>query len=317
MVFFMKKIFIYILLFLVIGLISCDNDEPNYLEYNAFFKEEKLLENNLVDLPQPNIENSVLYDNDGKTLYLNLTQDEFSNYVKEIADYILAKENVFYKGVLYDIRTVVGPLFIPLAVDVYIPLEDNIEYSPQGECFAFAMKEELAGGWINNLMHDTFMVNILYQEGIICDIDFKYTSVVQIGSVNYAQYDTCAKDHKYLEVRHYPVPNTDVVIDIYNCFYCGHEMQNDHYGDYKTAYKKTIINGVEFVDPLCVQTFIYNNTYSGLEEHIKIRKTNEIEYKVFVNGFEIPIVYETEEYWMYGFIMPKCDIEVEVIQVIR
>ena len=312
----MKKITIALsMLIIVFMMVSCDDETPSYLKNNTFFEQEKLTECYLENLPQPKLDNSVLYNNDGKVLYLNLTEEEFLNYLNDLSIYILEKENVYFKGLKYDVDIAVGPLFIPLNVEVYIPLIDNKVFSREGECFAFSLKEELNNGWIINSMSETYKVNLKWFEGEIENINFEYTCFLEIGDVELAKFEPCAKEHKYSgEVLSYPVPNTNTVIDITYCDYCGNKKQSDYYGGTNiTSYSKVIKKGAEYLDRECYQRYIINpNCYAGLMEHIEIPKSDLYDYDVKVNGFSIPVVYEENNNLVYGFIFPMCDVTIEV-----
>ena len=315
----MKKIISLILIVIsCLSITSCNKNTPSYLEYDSFFKSETLTKYHLDNLPQPKLDDSVLYNNDGKVLYLNLTEDEFLNYLNEVSNYILEKDNVYFKSLGYGVELAVGPLFIPMDVKVFIPLEDNKEFSKNGECFAFSLQDELHNGWITNSMSEVYQVNIKYQEGKLEDIDFEYTCFIEIGEVDYAKFETCAKEHKYNEnFLSYPVPNTNIVIDIYYCEYCGNKEQSEYYGGTDTtSYSKVITKGAEYLDKECYQRYIVNpNCYAGLIEHIEIPKSDKYIYEVKVNGFSIPLVYEEDDNLVYGFIFPKCDVEIEVLLI--
>ena len=205
---------------------------------------------------------------------------------------------------------------MPLTVDVYIPLEDNLESLSTSNCFAFSLEDNLGSGWIINSMLNSYMINLCYVNGLIEDINFTFTSYLEIGELDLGEYSTCEKEHKYGEPKHYPVPNSDIVIDIYHCVYCGHQYQNEHYGDYTTKYSLTYISGIEYLERTCYEE--YQNwpyCYSGLEKHIRVNKIENEKFKVCVNDFEIPIINEEDTYYEYGFIMPKCDVEIEIVKI--
>ena len=315
----MKKVLLILLLMICsLGTISCDNNVPSYLKYDTFFTDENLVECHLNNLPQPKLENSVLYNNNGKLLYLNLTQEEFFNYLNEVSNFILGKENVYYKSLEYESELSVGPLLLPIEVKVFIPLIDNKDFSQKGECFAFSLSDKLSNGWINNSMKEIYKVNIKWFEGELKDINFKYTCYIEIGKVDFAKFETCAKEHKFNEnFLSYPVPNTNIIIDIYSCDYCGYEKQSEYYGgDSTTTYSKIITKGSEYVEYECYQQYLVNPTcFPGLTEHIKIPKSTEFDFEVRANGFSIPVVYEENNILVYGFIFPMCDVEIEIIAI--
>lgn len=313
-----KKVVILLLTVCIVLLTSCFNKTPNYYKYDTFFLEETLTTYHLDNLPVLNANNSAL-NNDENILYLNLTKEEFDDYIVEVLNYIIDKENVYYKGIHYENQIYVGPLWLPLNVKVIIPLLDNTDLSKKGECFVFSLKDELNNGWISNSMSDVFYVELIYEESKLEDIDFSYTCYISIGSIDYAQYETCAKSHKYSkEYLSYPVPNTNIIIDVYSCEYCGNEHQSDYYGgnDY-TSYSKVITKGFEYVESECYQKYLVNPTcFAGLKEHIKIKKVEDAQYCVTVNGFNIPVLYEEDDYLIYGYIVPMCDVNVEISKIV-
>ena len=315
----MKKILAIILVLCICAMmtVSCVGRQPSYLKYDSFFEAEKLKEYHLEGLPQPDLDNSVLYNDDGRTLYLNISKEEFSDYLAQLSDYVLSKEDVYYKGIEYTTELAVGPLFLPLGVSVIIPLVDNQEPAAEGECFVFALDDELGTGWIYNAMRDAFFVNAIYSEGKIDNIDFEYTCIIEIGSLSYAKFETCAKEHLYNEnVLSYPVPNTDIVIDVFSCDYCGHQEYSDYSygsGDY-TSYSKIIVKGEEYLTAECRRVHNVNpSCYAGLREHIEIDASDEYDYEVLINGFSIPVIGEYEGVLTFGYIFPACDVEIEII----
>ena len=316
----MKKVILTLLLpFIVFCLPSCCYSQPKQAEYNVFFSEIILAEYNLDDMPVPSLDRSVIYGEETNVLYLNLTDEEFSAYTEELSSYILSRDDIYNKGIWYTSDLAVGPLFIPLSIDVYIPLEDNADQIIGGNKLAFSMEKELSSGWVTDLMSDAYEINILHEDGIIEEINFKYNTVIKIGKAEYARFDTCAKEHKYGDAISYPIPGLETVIDVYNCVYCGTETQNYYYGgsDHKT-YATVIVKGAEYLESECYRTFSVNPTcYAGLIEQIIIPKSDNATYSVTVNGFDIPITYEEDNCLVYGFIMPSCDVEIEITEAIK
>lgn len=307
----MKKA-IWILLFaLLLCLAACGAAKLDDPTYNAFFSHEALAAYHVEGLPQPNVQNSVRVGD--QTIYLNLTGEEIATYTKAVAEYILSRSDVYYKGVFYEDRVAVGPLFFPLNEQVYVPFEMNADLTLTGNRFAFALESELGNGWLQHSMREAFEVSIQPTEGVLEEINFSYNAVLEIGAVKFARYETCAKEHKYGERLSYPVPNTEIVIHIAHCVYCNAEQRSEHYGDYQTKYAKTIVDGVGYVESTCYSEYLINPTcYAGLEEHVVLRRNDDVIYTVAVNGFELPLLYKNEHELVYGFIMPQCDASIVI-----
>ena len=88
-------------------------------------------------------------------------------------------------------------------------------------------------------------------------------------------------------------------------------------GDYN-EYATIIANGAEYLERECYRTFTVNPTcYAGLIEYVVIPKSDTAEYTVTVNGIEIPLSYEEDNCLYYGFIMPCCDVEIAITEVVE
>ena len=100
----MKRIIAFILMLVIslISLTSCDilagafliwvavNQETSIVAENEFFATEYLVECKLEDMPVPNVNGSFRTDT---VLYLNMTDEEFDAYSKQVFDYLWAKED--------------------------------------------------------------------------------------------------------------------------------------------------------------------------------------------------------------------------------
>lgn len=310
----MKKLLILLITLSLLALSSCGVEKVSFLEYNTFFSDGILAECHLEGMPMPNIENSVLYNDDGKTLYLNISEEEFTSYTRELADYLLAREDIHNKGLRYTTDIAVGPLFLPLSVDVYIPLEDQDEFSLTQNKLAFSTEKELTSGWISDLMSGAYEIELCFKGGVIETIGFSYTASVSIDKADRAQYETCLKEHKYTTSTPYPVPNTDTVVNISSCVYCNYETKDTDYcpGD-RNAYKKVVTEGAQHLERECAKEYQSGATSrTGQKELITLPKREGYEYTVKVNDCEIPLTYENDGLLVYGFIMPRCDIEIRI-----
>lgn len=315
----MKKIlFSTIVAVIMLSLVSCFGKEKeiNYT-HNVFFTEETLALYHFENLPVPEFQDSRIDEEKPNILYLNMTDEEFDSYSVEVAEYLLSRDDIYYAGIAYDVTLFVGPLFIPMSYDVYIPLSDNLEELGDTNKFAFALDSELTTGWVMNGMKQDYEISLYRIDGALeGNTSYTYNTYIKISEAR-AVYETCAKEHKYGEELAYPVPNTDIVIDIYYCTYCGSQGQSDYYGGADTnAYSISIIQGKDCLEYECLRKYTVNPSgYAGLEEEIKVLKNENLDYSITVNGFEIPMLYEEGDYLVYGFIMPKCDIEIKICLV--
>lgn len=144
----MKKIIalVLILVMCLISLASCNiwvgMQEPDMVAENSFFAEEYLSECKLSDMPVPDVENSMRTDD---TIYLNLTDEEFDNYIRTLYDYLLTKDDVYFKGIWNDISNPGGIFY--LVSDSYIPLgpvTENFFFASDSFDFAFSRSEALS-----------------------------------------------------------------------------------------------------------------------------------------------------------------------------
>ncbi len=315
----MKKIlYINLIFVLLFCTVSCKGNKKYTPIYNTFFEEEVLSINNLENLPKINNLDSLMYKEANNTLYLNLTKDEFNNYVNELYNYIINKENIYNVGLFYNNRTYVGPMFLPCNVEVFIPLVDSMEDNLLSYKFSFSTVEELNSGWISNQMHNCFSVMISYEDGYLDDVKYSYNTLLVVEEVNYASFDTCAKQHYYENEVVLVVPTTIYKVAYSYCKYCGKENQNYHYGDYQTLYNVNIIEGLNYLDISSKEA--YNNfpkCYVGLPYYIKIPYSENISYQVFVNDCEISLTHIKDNCFVYGFVMPYFDVNIKIIKVIE
>lgn len=315
----MKRLLSALIIFLLtFSLFSCFEGEEKiiYVE-NVFLSEETLSLYHFEYLPTPSYENSRMDKDNPNILYLNMSDEAFDAYCTDVADYLLSREDIYNVGLQYDVTLFVGPLFIPMSYDVYIPLADNNSSLDDNNKFAFALQSELSSGWVTNGMKDAYEITIQRTIGELGgESPYQYNTYIKIDNAK-GVYEPCAKEHNYGEALSYPVPNTDIVIDISYCVYCSSKTQNHYYAsEDNNKYAIEIISGSNYLDAEWLRTYRANPTrYAGLQEEITILRKDDTKYKVTVNGFEIPIVYEEENYLIYGFIMPQCDIEIEIVAI--
>ncbi len=185
----MKKIiaFILVLVMCLVSLTSCDvlagafliwavTQEPNMSAQNEFFDSEYLSQCLLDDMPVPNVDGSFRTET---KLYLNLTEEEFDAYAKQVFDYLLAKEGAYFKGYLAEVGCHGGIFF--LVEDRYAPLAENYNLDADSHEFIFSTTELLnEGDEYNRNYWNEVVIRIVRSSGTLEKEDFAYNTVIQI-----------------------------------------------------------------------------------------------------------------------------------------
>lgn len=185
----MKKIiaFILVLVMCLVSLTSCDvlagafliwavTQEPNMSAQNEFFDSEYLSQCLLDDMPVPNVDGSFRTET---KLYLNLTEEEFDAYAKQVFDYLLAKEDAYFKGYLAEVGCHGGIFF--LVEDRYAPLAENYNLNADSHEFIFSTTELLnEGDEYNRNYWNEVVIRIVRSSGTLEKEDFAYNTVIQI-----------------------------------------------------------------------------------------------------------------------------------------
>lgn len=165
--------------------------EPDMVAQDEFFDEEYLAECKLTDMPVPDVENSMRSESE---LYLNLTSEEFDAYSKEVFEYLMAKDDAYFKGHLTEIGNPGGIFF--LVEDRYAPLDEDYDLDSDSHDFIFSTTELLnEDDEFNYNYWNEVVIRITFTSGTLEDGDFSYNAVIQIknkdnnirGSV-YADY---------------------------------------------------------------------------------------------------------------------------------
>ena len=185
----MKKTIALILMLAMclVSLTSCDilagafliwagTQEPNMSAQNEFFDSEYLSQCLLSDMPAPNVEGSFRTET---KLYLNLTDEEFDAYSKQVFDYLLAKEDAYFKGYLADTGFAGGIFYLP--EDRYAPLLEDYDLKKDAHRFIFSTTEHLNDGDEYNIHYWNYVViRIARVDGKLEKEDFTYNTVIQI-----------------------------------------------------------------------------------------------------------------------------------------
>lgn len=186
----MKKIITFILIIVMISipLTSCDILAGAFLIWagtqqaqetdaqNEFFAVEYLAECKLSDMPAPNVEGSFRTES---KLYLNMTDEEFDAYSKQVFDYLWAKEDAYFKGYEVDSGLAGGIFFI--SEDRYAPLLENYNLESDAHRFIFSTTELLnEGDEYNNHYWNYVVIRIVRADGKLEKENFTYNTTIQI-----------------------------------------------------------------------------------------------------------------------------------------
>ena len=160
----MKKILILLTLIIAILLSGCkffSLKEAN----TGFFEESLLDECKLTEMPKPDSKD---IRHDENTIYCNLTNVEYENYIEKVAAFIIAKDDIYFKGYHYETGNPGGIFFLPEYR--FAPLVTDGNYS---NWFAFSLTEKLNEG-------DEY--NYSYWNGVTIKVERKSG---EIGSYKY------------------------------------------------------------------------------------------------------------------------------------
>lgn len=202
----MKKIIAYILIvaMFLVSLTSCDILAAAFLVWagtqesgmdakNEFFAPEYLIECKLEDMPVPNVDGSFRTET---KLYLNMSEEEFDAYSKQVFHYLLAKEDAYFKGYEVDSGLAGGILFAP--EDRYAPLREDYDLENDAHRFIFSTTELLNEGDEYNIHYwNPVVIRIVRSSGTLEKENFDYNTTIQItnkdnnlrSSVYYEDYN--------------------------------------------------------------------------------------------------------------------------------
>lgn len=289
----MKKILILCLMavFCLCCLASCQN---SYKE-NEFFSNEFLDLSKLTDMPvPPNVDSSVMqYDN---ILYLNVTKDEYENYMADLLEYLKAKKDIYYLG--YSIGKHLWAEMMPY--HEIAPITDSYSVSDDSHDIFFSVENNLGN---NDFLDTPFKIRIVRSSGKLNFNDYEYNTQICIydGYSAAARWNLCGAEHTYDEGIEYLVPGSDRTITEYTCVNCGSTELSDFIGDMK-FYNITIEDAENcIIDPP-------SEGVSGVIYRINAHKIIDADLKFIVNGTEIYPRETDDGKWVYEFIMPCEDI---------
>ena len=150
-------------------------------------------------MPVPNLEGSALTNN---TLYLNMTDDEFITYSEAVLNYLLAKEDAYFKGYQVEQGFAGGIFYIPEYR--YAPLTEKYKAGDANR-FIFSLTELLNEGDEYNYHYwSCAIIDIVRSDGTLDDGEYSYNTAITIkldpGSrVYYEDYRDPYEDYEDTE----------------------------------------------------------------------------------------------------------------------
>ena len=149
--------------------------EKTIVARDVFFDDELIAECRLTDMPRPNLEGSALTNN---TLYLNMTDEEFVSYSQTVLDYLLAKEDAYFKGYQFEQGFAGGIFYIPEYR--YAPLTEEYEIKDANR-FAFSLTELLNEGDEYNYHYwNDVIIDVVRSEGTLDGEEYSYNTAITI-----------------------------------------------------------------------------------------------------------------------------------------
>ena len=270
---------------------------------NSFFSKEHLSKFDVENFPIPKLENSYLDETDEK-LYLNLTRQEYEDYVKAVVIYLQNPEEFTVSG--YHCETgIFGLLIIPVPEYMFAPLNnDHIDYSLDSHLFMFSKEEIVNWHGETDLIEEKF-ISIKWNP-TEHNSGITHTVEINFESSHLSKYLPCYHGHDF-DSSTYPIAGSGKELTIYTCKFCGEKKQSEYIGSNNmTQYSITVVNGEEYV-------LDYDSYgYSGLLYEIKTPILIDADIRITANGTDIPKTNSEAGCWIYEFIMASENVEISV-----
>lgn len=301
----MKKILISVLslvaLLSVCACLLCACEGQNDLK-GEFFSEEQLNGMGVRTLPAPSLDSSVLRD--GKTLYLNLTDEEYIAYYAKLIRYLRARTDI------YNLSKVEHSTYVMIIPTGYIcsPIGDGFVPSCESVDIMYSLTEDLGE---DGELESPIRISLVRKSGTHTYSGFSYNCYMTISHSNVGSVvlDRCYYDHTYEEVAEYRVPSGSGMqfIKYYTCIYCGASNLSEFIGDMK-YYKVSVDRGSEYIVRALPEEYI-----SGIRMDVCVGKLHS-DLILLVNGMQIEgYASDTDSLWHYTFVMPCQDITISII----
>lgn len=167
----MKRLIAILILSSVLLLAGCGTFSQKEAAL-GFFDEGLLAEVKLTDMPVPD-DDDIRHDED--TVYCNMTEEKRIEFANKLASYLIAKDDIYYKGYHYETGCVGGIFFLPEYR--FAPLTADADY---GGWFAFSLTESLNNGDEYNYSYwNAVTVSVSMKEGKIGS--YSYNTVIKIN----------------------------------------------------------------------------------------------------------------------------------------
>lgn len=296
----MKKLLVCLLatMLCLCNLTACET----YKE-NEFFSNNLLKRANLEDIPvPPGVDSDAVRDDN--TLYLNLTEEEYKQYVFRVIEYLQAKKDIYYLGYSrvdfyseFLLNTKISPLTTP--------------YLPGGNHHSFFFSNENELAYANHLINP-IEIEIERKTGQLSFKDYEYNTLIRVKTVSFAtaSWTLCGAGHTYDEGVEYPIPGSDKTVSVHSCIHCSAKFSDftSDMGDYSITIEDTeadhyIIGG-------------YGGAVSGVIMRVKAQKPTDADLKFIANGTEILPREGEDGNWIYEFIMP-CEDVVIITEIVE
>ena len=149
--------------------------EKTIVDREVFFEYELIVECRLTDMPIPNLDGSALTNN---TLYLNMSDEEFITYSEAVLNYLLKKEDAYFKGYQCSQGFAGGIFYLPEYR--YAPLTEKYKVRDANR-FIFSLTELLnEGDEYNNHYWNEVIIDIVRSEGTLDDGEYSYNTAITI-----------------------------------------------------------------------------------------------------------------------------------------
>ena len=178
----MKRIWILLLLFALFCFGGCDSTES----FGVFFPEETLHQMHLEGLPLPAGANNRLCKQ-ADTLLLSLSDDEYRQYVQQIAQYLQAREDLYFVSYAFDQG--LDLWFFPY--DVLVPIGKDYDFGASSHIFAFSCDPELT----DTLRLQNPVRIEIYRQDYGLFGDFAYNTVLEISTGHSGLFAPCEAGH--------------------------------------------------------------------------------------------------------------------------
>lgn len=268
----------------------------------AFFPESYLSQMSLDSLPVPKLGGAILRG--GETLYLNLTSEEYTSYVKEIADYLLESDGIY--DPCYEVSKIILML-IPTDYICY-PIDESYKPDDENITLFFSTSDKLDPE--TEKMIDPVRIELVRETTKIGGKEYNCKMTIDSDILLGVKIEPCSFGHTYGEDYEeiiVPSASTPSTIKKYTCIYCNSETYSGFVGDYN-YYPITVSEGKDYI-----KKRISDEGVSGAYYEIITSKYMDADITVTVNGISIPKSEGDDgETWCFAFIMPCESVDIKV-----